>query len=124
VWLPRQALYLQLVADCYAAFALATFIALVRYHIAQDYLDQADYFRLVTPIQPWIAPVGWLPLGVPKTGSTWLNVIRFGVGQYCILRLGLSVASVVTQEFGSYCETSNSPNFGHVWVSCLFNLKE
>lgn len=39
--------------------------------------------------------------------------------QYCLIRVMMTITSVVSQEFGVYCEASLSPVFAHVWVTAI-----
>jgi len=36
--------------------------------------------------------------------------------QYCAIRVIFTFVAMITQLFGRYCESSQSPAFGHVWV--------
>lgn len=46
------------------------------------------------------------------------QIIWTGVFQYCVLRVLMTVVSVLAQVGGRYCEESMSPAFAHVWVCC------
>jgi len=115
-----HAIYFQVISDCYEAFAIASFFALLCNYTAPNLHDQKDYFRTITP-QRWVWP---LPCGgergiwrTPRSGLTWFNVIWFGIYQYCFIRVAATITAVVTQYFEKYCESSNEPWFAHIWVS-------
>jgi hypothetical protein len=57
------------------------------------------------------------PWRTPKSGLTWFNIVWIGVYQYCFIRVAMTITAVLTQHFGRYCESSNSPVFAHIWVS-------
>lgn len=80
----KHAIYYDVLRDCYEAFTIASFFALLCHYIAPDLHSQKDYFRTMRPV-PWIWPLSWLrcipgatgPKGivrVPRSGLTWFNV--------------------------------------------------
>lgn len=122
--------YFQVISDCYEAFAIASFFALLCHYIAPNLHDQKDYFRGITP-KPWVLPVNWFakccggqrgPWRIPRSGLTWFNVIWSGIYQYCFIRVTMTITAVVTEYFGRYCESSNSPVFAHIWILSIEGL--
>lgn len=120
-----HAIYFQVLSDCYEAFAISSFFSLLCHYIAPDLHDQKDYFREMSPVQPWVWPISWFrkccggdrgPWRTPRNGLTWFNIIWIGVYHYCFIRVAMTVTAVVTQYFERYCESSNSPFFAHIWV--------
>ncbi|KAI0429385.1 DUF300-domain-containing protein [Xylaria sp. FL1042] len=125
LWFYWHAVYFQVISEAYEAFAISSFFALMCHLVAPDLHEQKQYFRQMHPIKPWLIPVNWFAKccggdrgcwRVPKSGLTWFNIIWVGVYQYCFIRVAMAITSVVTQYFGRYCESSNSPVFAHVWV--------
>lgn len=123
-WFYWHAVYFETISSCYEAFAIASFFSLLCHYLAPDLHEQKAYFRGITP-KPWVWPLGWFkkccggergPWRTPRSGLTWFNIIWTGVYQYCFLRVTLTIVAVVTQYFGKYCESSNSPVFAHIWV--------
>lgn len=124
-----HAIYFQVLSDCYEAFAIASFFALLCHYIAPDLHGQKEFFRQMQPVAPWVWPVNWLAKccgcggrdkgmwRTPKSGLTWFNIIWIGIYQYCFIRVAMTVTSVVTQYFHKFCEASNLPVFAHIWVS-------
>ncbi|KAK0645635.1 organic solute transporter Ostalpha-domain-containing protein [Cercophora newfieldiana] len=121
----RHAIYFQVLSDCYEAFAISSFFSLMCHYIGPDLHEQKMYFRDMYPIKPWVWPLDWFracccgekgPWRTPKSGLTWFNIIWIGVYHYCFVRVAGTITAVVTQYFGKYCESSNSPVFAHVWV--------
>ncbi|OWP02502.1 hypothetical protein B2J93_2710 [Marssonina coronariae] len=119
-----HAVYFQVLCDCYEAFAIASFFALLCHYIAPDLHEQKIYFRSIEP-RPWVWPVSWLkrccggergPWRTPRSGLTWFNIIWTGVYHYCFIRVSMTLTAVLTQYFGRYCESSNSPVFAHIWI--------
>ncbi|KUJ14231.1 DUF300-domain-containing protein [Mollisia scopiformis] len=123
-WYYWHAIYFQVISDCYEAFAIASFFALLCHYIAPDLHEQKMYFRSIQP-KKWVLPVNWFasccggergPWRTPRSGLTWFNIIWTGIYQYCFIRVTMTVTAVVTQYFNKYCESSNSPVFAHIWI--------
>ncbi|RFU27050.1 hypothetical protein B7463_g9281, partial [Scytalidium lignicola] len=128
-----HATYFEVISDCYEAFAIASFFALLCHYIAPNLHEQKDYFRGITP-KEWVMPINWLakccggrdgrggPWRTPRSGLTWFNIIWSGIYQYCFIRVTMTITAVVTQYFGKYCESSNSPLFAHIWVLAIESI--
>ena len=123
-WFYWHAIYFQVISDCYEAFTIASFFALLCHYIAPNLHDQKEYFRSIQP-RGWVWPLTWMrkcccgdrgPWRTPRSGLTWFNIIWLGIYQYCFIRVTMTITAVVTQYFGRYCESSNSPVFAHIWV--------
>lgn len=78
----RHALYFEVIRDCYEAFAIASFFALLCHYTAPNLHSQKDYFRTLKP-KDWVLPVNWFKRccggerGIwrtPRSGLTWFNV--------------------------------------------------
>ena len=75
----RHAVYFEVIRDCYEAFAIASFFALVCSYIAPNLHDQKDFFRRLPP-RAWIWPVQWFKrccgslTRTPRSGLTQFNV--------------------------------------------------
>ncbi|KAJ6788765.1 hypothetical protein PWT90_03316 [Aphanocladium album] len=124
----RHAIYFQVISDCYEAFAIASFFALLCHYVAPDLHSQKEFFREMRPIKPWVMPVNWFakccggqrgPWRTPKSGLTWFNINWIGVYHYCFIRVAMTISAVVSQYFEKYCESSNSPVFAHIWIIVL-----
>lgn len=75
--------YYEVIRDCYEAFAIASFFALLCHYLAPNLHEQKIWFRSVTP-RNWVWPLpyiqkcaggqdkGWLRK--PRSGLTWFNV--------------------------------------------------
>lgn len=122
-----HAVYFQVISDCYEAFAIASFFALLCHYVAPDLHEQKEFFRHMRPIKAWVWPVNWFakacggsrgPWRTPQSGLTWFNIIWIGIYHYCFIRVAMTITAVVTQYFEKYCESSNSPVFAHIWVCC------
>lgn len=76
-----HAVYFEVLRDCYEAFAIASFFALLCHYIAPDLHEQKNYFRALRP-RPWILPISWFRAccggergmwRTPRSGLTWFN---------------------------------------------------
>ncbi|KAJ5223534.1 hypothetical protein N7468_008076 [Penicillium chermesinum] len=125
----HDAVYFEVLGDCYEAFAIASFFSLMCSYIAPDLHSQKDYFRGVTP-KSWVWPLPWFQKWKccfghrgawrnPRSGLTWFNVVWAGIFQYCAMRVLMTIVAVATQATGRYCEESLSPAFAHIWVLAI-----
>ncbi|KAG6013650.1 hypothetical protein E4U54_006488 [Claviceps lovelessii] len=123
-----HAIYFQVISDCYEAFAIASFFALLCHYVAPDLHSQKVFFRELRPIKQWVMPINWFSKccggqrgiwRIPKSGLTWFNILWVGVYHYCFVRVAMTVSAVVSQYHHRYCESSNSPVFGHIWIIVL-----
>ncbi|KAJ5191733.1 uncharacterized protein N7498_010718 [Penicillium cinerascens] len=125
----NDSVYFEVMGDCYEAFCISAFFSLLCHYIAPDLHSQKDYFRGIQP-KAWLWPLNWFQnwkccfghRGAwrnPRSGLTWFNVIWAGVFQYCVMRVMMTIVSVITQATGSYCEESLSPAFAHIWVLAI-----
>ncbi|KAI1386324.1 DUF300-domain-containing protein [Hypoxylon trugodes] len=128
IWYYWHAVYFQVISDCYEAFAIASFFALLCHYVAPDLHEQKEFFRHMRPIKEWVWPINWFakccggdrgPWRTPKSGLTWFNIIWIGIYHYCFIRVAMTITAVVTQYFERYCESSNSPVFAHIWVIAI-----
>ncbi|KAI1342361.1 DUF300-domain-containing protein [Xylariaceae sp. FL0016] len=131
IWFYWHAVYYQVLSDCYEAFAIASFFALMCHYIAPDLHDQKEFFRQMRPVKGWVWPLNWFakccggergPWRTPKSGLTWFNIIWIGIYHYCFIRVAMTITAVVTQHFDRYCESSNLPVFAHIWVVAIESI--
>ncbi len=78
----KHSIYFAVLRDCYEAFAIASFFALLCHYLASDLHNQKDYFRGLRP-RPWVWPLSWFRkccggersiFRTPRSGLTWFNV--------------------------------------------------
>ena len=79
----EHAIYYEVARDCYEAFAISSFFALLCAYIEPVLHDQKEYFRALTP-KNWVLPLNWFQpctggrdkgwLRRPQSGLTWFNV--------------------------------------------------
>ncbi|KAI4170529.1 MAG: hypothetical protein LQ343_004906 [Gyalolechia ehrenbergii] len=49
----------------------------------------------------------------------WVDIIYFGVFQYCFVRVFMTIVAVISEATGRYCLQSLNPAFAHVWVMVI-----
>ncbi|KAE8354281.1 organic solute transporter Ostalpha-domain-containing protein [Aspergillus coremiiformis] len=123
----RKSVYFSVIGDCYEAFTISAFFALLCHYIAPDLRTQKEYFRGIEP-KPWIWPLTWLQRccggqrglwRTPRSGLTWFNIVWVSVFQYCLLRVLMTIVAVVSQHLNVYCEESLNPAFSHIWCMAI-----
>jgi Organic solute transporter Ostalpha len=82
-WRFRDAIYWEVLRDCYEAFAIASFFTLLCHYVEPTLHDQKEYFRRAK-VRNWVLPVNWFQkctggqtsglLRKPRSGLTWFNV--------------------------------------------------
>ncbi|PNY23637.1 Transmembrane protein [Tolypocladium capitatum] len=101
-----HAIYFQVISDCYEAFAIASFFALLCHYVAPDLHSQKAFFREMRPVKPWVLPVNWFaaccggqrgPWRTPESGLTWFNIVWIGIYHYCFVRVATTISAVVAQ---------------------------
>ncbi|KAJ8294214.1 Transmembrane protein 184 [Rhodotorula toruloides] len=139
----RQALYFQLVRDCYEALVIAsTFFLLLSYlsnpppspetPIPKPYATKRERdARLRASVRDlhlknWMWPLGWWKWrpagGGPGEGEAFLWWMRVCIGQYVLVRPLSTLASVIGEATGYYCLASWSPKFVHIWSSAAISV--
>ena len=79
----RESVYFEVIRDCYEAFAISSFFALMCHYIAPNLHEQKEYFRSIQP-KNWFWGVFGMqkctggenrgPFRRPRSGLTWFNV--------------------------------------------------
>lgn len=82
IYFHKHAVYYSVMGDCYEAFTISAFFALMCHYIAPDLHSQKNYFRGIKPKQ-WVWPLNWMQKccggehgiwRIPRSGLTWFNV--------------------------------------------------
>ncbi|PSN73946.1 DUF300-domain-containing protein [Corynespora cassiicola Philippines] len=122
----KNAIYFEVLRDCYEAFAIASFFTLLCHYIAPTLHEQKEYFRTIEP-KNWVWPITWMQkcsggenkgwLRKPTSGLTWFNVVWISIFQYCFIRPFFTAVAVITQTQGLYCQSSMDPRYSYIWVA-------
>jgi len=66
-------------------------------------------------------PLGFIK-SKPSDGAYFLQLMKWGVLQYCVIRPTTTLAAVVLNYAGLYCDVSWAPQWGHVWIVSIVSL--
>ncbi|KAF5325855.1 hypothetical protein D9611_000018 [Ephemerocybe angulata] len=124
-----------LVRDAYEAIVLTAFFYLLLAYISPDPEEQRRVFlksglsksndntarQRGTKLQRWMFPLGFVKKK-PKDGLYFLQLMKWGVLQYCVIRPVTALAAVILDYSGHYCEASWSPVWGHVWIVIIISI--
>ncbi|GAA6001388.1 hypothetical protein JCM10207_006639 [Rhodosporidiobolus poonsookiae] len=134
----RQALYFQLLRDCYEALIVAAFFFLLLSYLSDPVPTRAEPHPQPYPtkaernaqlrkvfkdlhLKKWMWPLGWIKWrpaqGGPGEGEAFLWWMRVCIGQYVLVRPLSTLAAVIGEASGYYCLASWSLKFVHIWSS-------
>ncbi|KIP11275.1 hypothetical protein PHLGIDRAFT_124932 [Phlebiopsis gigantea 11061_1 CR5-6] len=123
---------LLLLRDCYESTVLTSFFYLLLTYISPDSEEQKEVFRKVglsrqndrerlragEQVKRWMFPFGGVRWK-PEDGLYFLQLMKWGVLQYCVIRPATTLAAVILDYAGLYCEDSWSPGWGHLYISVI-----
>ncbi|KAF9453990.1 DUF300-domain-containing protein [Macrolepiota fuliginosa MF-IS2] len=73
------------------------------------------------PVQRWVFPLGFIKWK-PIDGLYFLQLMKWGVLQYCVLRPLTTLIAVVLDYMGLYCESSWGLGWGHIYLVIVVSL--
>ncbi|KAF9524015.1 organic solute transporter Ostalpha-domain-containing protein [Crepidotus variabilis] len=131
----NQATPLVLVRDAYESIVLTAFFYLLLMYLSHDPEEQKRIFlkrglskqadrnaiQRGVPLQQWCFPLGFIKWK-PADGLYFLQLMKWAVLQYCVIRPVSTLASVVLDNIGLYCEASWSPGWGHIWLVLVVSI--
>ncbi|KAF8483336.1 organic solute transporter Ostalpha-domain-containing protein [Russula ochroleuca] len=126
---------LLLIRDAYEAIILTAFFYLLLTYLSPDPEVQKAIFRKRglsreadaarrrrgLPRRKWVFPLGFVRWK-PQDGLFFLQLMKWGVLQYCVIRPTTTLAAVILNHIGLYCESSWSPAWGHIYISSLIAI--
>ncbi|KAI0685934.1 organic solute transporter Ostalpha-domain-containing protein [Cytidiella melzeri] len=126
---------LLLLRDCYESIVLTSFFYLLLLYISPDTEEQKEVFRKNglshlndclriakgEPPKKWMLPLGGVK-AKPQDGLYFLQMMKWGVLQYCVVRPGTTLAAVILDYVGLYCEDSWSPGWGHIYLTVIVSI--
>lgn len=121
-----------IIRDCYESTVLTAFFYLLLLYISPSPDEQRLVFlkkglsqendritlQAGLPLRKWMFPLGFVN-SKPRDGAYFLQIMKWGVLQYCVIRPLTTLVSVVLNYIGLYCEASWSPAWGHIYVRDL-----
>ncbi|KAJ7039115.1 organic solute transporter Ostalpha-domain-containing protein [Mycena alexandri] len=126
---------LLLIRDAYESTVLTAFFYLLLTYLSPNPEDQkaiflkvglsraADAEALAKGEEPkkWMFPLGFIK-SKPADGLYFLQMMKWGVLQYCVIRPGTTLAAVVLNYIGWYCDGSFNPRWGYVYITILVSI--
>lgn len=126
---------LLLIRDAYEAILLTAFFYLLLTYLSPDPEVQKAVFlkrglsreadaelrRRNQPRKKWVIPLRFVRWK-PQDGLFFLQLMKWGVLQYCVVRPTTTLAAVILNHVGLYCEQSWSPVWGHIWISTIISI--
>ncbi|KAF9049927.1 organic solute transporter Ostalpha-domain-containing protein [Panaeolus papilionaceus] len=124
-----------LVRDAYEAIVLTAFFYLLLMYLSHDDEEQKRIFmkaglskeadkitlRKRKKLAKWVFPLSFVKWK-PKDGLYFLQLMKWGVLQYCVIRPTTTLAAVVLDYMGLYCESSWGLGWGHIWIMIVISL--
>ena len=112
----REAIYYETIRDCYEAFVIYSFFILLLTYLGDDAHTQrskitgSEKRQLMFPLNC----LYYNPLH-----ENFLHWMKYGILQYVAIKPLCTIAAVVLQYFGLYCETEYNFHFGMVYITIV-----
>jgi hypothetical protein len=112
----HTSLYIQLIRDGYEGFVVYNFMNLFLEYLGPD---EATRLQRLSQKSRYTAPPPWCCFTYDPKARSFLQFCKLGVIQYCVIRIGTSVTSVLLEYFGLLCHGSMSPTHGNFYMTIL-----
>ncbi|KAH8087877.1 organic solute transporter Ostalpha-domain-containing protein [Cristinia sonorae] len=126
---------LLLLRDGYESTVLTAFFYLLLMYLSPDPEEQKAIFRKNglsrendraarrkgQKVRKWMFPLGPIK-SKPADGLYFLQMMKWGVLQYCVIRPTTTLAAVTLDYMGLYCEDSWSPRWGHLYITVIVSI--
>ncbi|KAF9783760.1 organic solute transporter Ostalpha-domain-containing protein [Thelephora terrestris] len=124
-----------LIRDCYEGIVVTSFFYLLLAYLSPIPDQQKEIFRLnglsrendrqrkrrgLKP-RKWLLPLGFIK-SKPADGLYFLQIMKWAVLQYCVIRPVTTLAAVILDYVGLYCEASLSPGWGHLYITVIVSI--
>lgn len=128
LWFPRSALFIDMARDCYEAYVLYLFFALLL-----GYVSNGDEYALVVALEQDTGPSSQIKLSShgptlgparssqPRDGAKFLRYCKFGTLQYCVVRPITTFIAGILDLCGLYKEEFN-PLSSYFWIMLIINI--
>ncbi|KAJ7074400.1 organic solute transporter Ostalpha-domain-containing protein [Mycena amicta] len=126
---------LLLIRDGYESTVLTSFFYLLLTYLSPNAEDQRAIFLKVglsravdaelvargEEPKKWMFPLGFIK-SKPADGLYFLQMMKWGVLQYCVIRPLTTLAAVVLNYIGIYCDGSFNPRWGYVYITAIVSV--
>ncbi|KAF8923336.1 hypothetical protein BGZ58_003069, partial [Dissophora ornata] len=112
----KEAIYYETVRDCYEAFVIYSFFVLLLTYLGDDNktrqsrITGSEHQKLMFPLNCYY---------YNPHSELFLHKMKYGVLQYVVVNPITTVASVILQYKGLYCDTSYNFAFGKVYITII-----
>ncbi|KAG0323466.1 hypothetical protein BGZ99_002767 [Dissophora globulifera] len=112
----KEAIYYETIRDCYEAFVIYSFFILLLTFLGDDNSSQrskitgSDRRKLLYPLNCFY----YNPMN-----ENFLYYMKYGILQYVAIKPLCTLAAVVLQYYGLYCETAYSFYFGMIYITIV-----
>ncbi|KAG0307571.1 hypothetical protein BGZ98_010372 [Dissophora globulifera] len=112
----KEAIYYETIRDCYEAFVIYSFFILLLTFLGDDNSSQrskitgSDRRKLLYPLNCFY----YNPMH-----ENFLYYMKYGILQYVAIKPLCTLAAVVLQYYGLYCETAYSFYFGMIYITIV-----
>ncbi|KAF9931586.1 hypothetical protein BGZ65_004829 [Modicella reniformis] len=113
----KQAIYYETIRDCYEAFVIHSFFVLLLTYLGDDTAAQRARITAGPERLKWVFPFNCFYYN--PHGELFLYWMKYGVLQYVVIKPAATIAAVVLQYKGFYCETIYSFAFGKVYITII-----
>ncbi|KAG6920013.1 hypothetical protein DXG01_010081 [Tephrocybe rancida] len=124
-----------LVRDAYESTVLTAFFYLILMYVSHDPEEQKAVFLKVglsreadrearkkgEKVKRWVFPLGPIKWK-PQDGLYFLQLAKWGVLQYCVIRPTTTLAAVILDYKGLYCEDSWGLGWGHIYITIIVSI--
>ncbi|TFK75468.1 DUF300-domain-containing protein [Pluteus cervinus] len=126
---------LLLLRDGYEAIVLTSFFYLLLMYLSHDpdqqkailrvaglsYEADREAIRRGKEMQKWVFPLGFIKWK-PENGFYFLQYMKWGVLQYCVIRPSTTLAAIILDYVGLYCEDSWGLGWGHIYITIIVSI--
>ncbi|ORZ00002.1 organic solute transporter Ostalpha-domain-containing protein [Lobosporangium transversale] len=112
----KEAVYFETIRDCYEAFVIYSFFILLLTYLGDDNETQrskitgSDRRKLLYPLNCFY----YNPLN-----ENFLHYMKYGILQYVAIKPLCTLAAVILQYYGLYCETTYDFHFGMIYITII-----
>ncbi|KJA20771.1 hypothetical protein HYPSUDRAFT_42863 [Hypholoma sublateritium FD-334 SS-4] len=124
-----------LIRDAYEAIVLTAFFYLLLMYVSHDPEEQKRVFLRAglsveadniaiqkgQDVEEWVFPLGFVKWK-PRDGLYFLQLMKWGVLQYCVIRPTSTLAAVILNYVGLYCEDSWGVGWGHIYITIIMSI--
>ncbi|KAF8200721.1 organic solute transporter Ostalpha-domain-containing protein [Pholiota molesta] len=124
-----------LIRDTYEAIVLTAFFYLLLMYLSHDTEEQKRIFlkaglsveadniarKRGQDLAKWVFPLGFVHWK-PRDGLYFLQLMKWGVLQYCVVRPTSTLAAVILNYLGLYCQDYWGVGWGHIYITIVMSV--